>query len=122
MKKTIHIRPNSITPLKAHQMASRTVRVEHGHLNVEIGEHVYILTDGQEIHIPQGVPFAYANLSPNLTELIEDDATEDEKIALYADETGQTYIENPGPSTQISFSLYQSLADMRIATGQKVAA
>lgn len=113
---TLNITPNTITPLKAHRLIEKTVTVEQGHLNVEVGEHIYILTAGQNITIPRGVPFAYANLSPSLTKISEtvDAIAVNDDTKLYADETGATYIENAAPSTQISMSLYQGLADMRI--------
>ncbi len=124
MNSTEIIIPNTITPLKAHRLISKTVKVNDGHLNIVVGEHLVTLISGQEVEIPRGVPFAYANLSPNTTLITEttDLETIGDDTGIYADNKGNSYIENACPSTQISLSLYQSVADMLIQQGQDRAA
>ncbi len=116
MKNTEIIIPNTVTPLKAHRLINKVVKIDDGHLNIIVGEHVVTLTSGQEVEIPKGTPFAYANLSPSTTLITEitDLETIGDDTGTYADSTGNSYIENACPSIQISLSLYQSVADMLI--------
>lgn len=120
MSTQMNILPNTITALLSHRVVDVTLSVELGQLNILVGEKIHMISSGQNITIPKGTLFAYANLTPTpvvMTERIEN-PTFAKDIVVHADVNGVIYDVNAAPSMQISHSLYLGLVDMLIPAVQ----
>lgn len=124
MSNQITIYPNTVTALLSHRVVDITLSVELGQLNIIIGEHLHTIDNGNNVTIPKGTLFAYANLAPTqaiVTERIEN-PTFAKDVIVHADVNGVIYDTNPAPATQSSHSLYLCLVDMLIKTPEKMSA